>query len=149
MTNLFVGIAIAAVVGLVAVVARRRRSTDVPTQPAFSVPTQIDRADFGSPAEEWLIVVFTSSTCSVCADVAAKVQALSSRHVATRVVEYAGDKDLHLRYGIDAVPAVVITDSDGIVRHHVLGPISATDLWAAVAAVRDGIDDVAGRCSQE
>jgi hypothetical protein len=147
MNNLIVGIAIAAIVGIIAVAARRRRVADVPTQRTFSVPAQIDRTDFGSPSEDWLVAVFTSATCPVCADVAGKVRALASRHVATCVADFASDRDLHERYRIDGVPLVVIADAHGVVRHHILGPVSATDLWAAVAAVRDGTDPASRNCS--
>lgn len=147
MENLVIGIAIAIVVGTVGLVARARRKVDVPTQRTFTVPTQIDRSDFGSPTQEWLVAVFTSSSCPVCADVAAKVAALDSSNVATRTVEYSTQRDLHTRYRIDAVPTVVIVDALGIVRHHVLGPVSATDLWAAVAAVRDGTGSPSPDCN--
>lgn len=147
MGNLLVGAIIAVAVGVVALVARTRRRTDVPTQRSFSVPTQIDRADFGSPEQEWLIVLFTSSTCPVCADVTAKAAAMASRHVETRIVDFPEHRDLHTRYGIDAVPTLVIADSAGVVRHSVLGPVSATDLWAAVARVRDGVGPDSIHCS--
>jgi thioredoxin-related protein len=146
MENLLVGIVIASAVGVVALLARSRRVADAPTQRTFSVPSQVDRADFGSPTEEWLIAVFTSASCPVCADVSAKVQALASRHVATRVVDFSTQRDLHTRYRIDAVPLIVIADSAGVVVHHVLGPVSATDLWATVAAVRDGSIPLSGEC---
>lgn len=149
MTNLIVGLAIAVVVGVVAIVARRRRVSDAPTQRTFTVPSQIDRADFGVPSEEWLVVVFTSATCPVCADVSAKVLALTSRHVAVRIADYSNDRAIHERYSIDAVPAVVIADTSGVVRHHFLGPVTATDLWAAVASVRDGVEPHPGECSAD
>jgi len=145
--NLIIGLAIAAVVGVVAIVTRRRRIVDVPTQRNFSVPSQIDRADFGAPTQEWLIVVFTSATCPVCADVSAKAQALASRNVAVRIADFSNERAIHERYSIDAVPSVVIADTSGVVRHHLLGPVSATDLWASVAAVRDGTEPHPGECS--
>ena len=147
MNNLTIGLAIAAVVGIVAIVTRRRRIVDVPTQRNFSVPSQIDRADFGAPTQEWLIVVFTSATCPVCADVSAKAQALASRNVAVRIADFSNERAIHERYSIDAVPSVVIVDTSGVVRHHLLGPVSATDLWASVAAVRDGTEPHPGECS--
>lgn len=147
MHNLIIGLAIAAVVGVVAIVTRRRRIVDVPTQRNFSVPSQIDRADFGAPTQEWLIVVFTSATCPVCADVSAKAQALASRNVAVRIADFSNERAIHERYSIDAVPSVVIADTSGVVRHHLLGPVSATDLWASVAAVRDGTEPHPGECS--
>lgn len=148
MSSLVLAGVIATSVALVALVLRRSRVVDAPTQRSFSVPAQLDRADFGSPTEEWLIVVFTSSTCPVCADVSDKVSAMSSKEVATRSIEFESHRDLHRRYGIDAVPAVVVADRTGVVRHHVLGPVTATDLWAAVATVREGgSDDGVPECS--
>jgi hypothetical protein len=143
-----------AVVAAVAVVAgvvslRRRNRRQPPTQPRGEVPAQLDRVDFdgvdfdrvdvdvpGARAP-WLVVVFTSSTCDTCADVWRKAQVLASRDVAVHEVEYSRDRELHDRYRIDAVPALVIADADGVVRYGRLGPVSATDLWAAMARCRD------------
>ena len=86
----------------------------------------------------WLVVVFTSSTCQTCADVAAKAAVLASDDVAVTEVEYAAERDVHRRYRIDSVPLVLVTDAAGVVRHSILGPVTATDLWAAVAAAREG-----------
>jgi thioredoxin-like negative regulator of GroEL len=141
-SNVVIAVSIFVVVGLVALLARRRQVRDAPTQKIFTVPSQIDRADFkpsdtieGHP--EWLIVVFTSSSCHVCADVWDKVQVVASSQVGIFKVDYESDRVLHERYGIDAVPTVIICDGAGIVQGHFLGPVSATDLWAAVATVRD------------
>jgi hypothetical protein len=101
------------------------------------VPAQIDRHDFPRPQAPWLVVVFTSSTCHTCADVVAKAGVLASDDVAVTEVEYTAARDLHRRYGIDSVPLVLVADAAGIVRRHVLGPVTATDLWAAVAAARN------------
>lgn len=147
MDDLVIGAVIAAIVGVVALAIRTLRTVDAPTQRTFAVPDQIDRADFGSPVEEWLIIVFTSRTCPVCADVTAKAQALASRHVATRAIDHSTHREVHDRYRIDAVPLALIVDAQGAVRHHFLGPVSATDLWAAVAAVRAGADPASQQCS--
>lgn len=139
---------VAAVIVVAGVVSLRRRSRrQPPTQPRGEVPAQLDRADFdradfdradfSSPAAPWLVVVFTSATCDTCADVWRKAQVLASREVAVREVEYGRDRALHDRYRIDAVPALVIADADGVVRYGRLGPVSATDLWAAMARCRD------------
>ena len=126
------------VVGAVAVaIVLRRRRPDAPTQPAASVPVQVDRADFARPDAAWLVVVFTSTTCHTCADVAAKAAVLASDEVAVTEVEYGAARDLHRRYRIDSVPLVLVADAAGVVRRHVLGPVTATDLWAAVAAARE------------
>lgn len=128
---------IAVAVSLVALLLRRRRRTDAPTQKSWNVPTQVDPLDLVLGDAEWSITVFTSGTCHVCADVVAKAEALRSRKVSVREVEYATDRALHEKYRIDAVPTLVVCDREGIVRHSILGPVTATDLWAAVARVRD------------
>jgi len=35
------------------------------------------------------------------------------------------------------VPSVIVADRDGVVRASFVGPVTAADLWAAVAEVRD------------
>ena len=142
MSNVVIAVSIVVVVGLVALAARRRQMSDVPTQKVFSVPSQIDRADFNSSETikghpEWLIVVFTSSSCHVCADVWDKVQVMATNQVGVFKADFESDRALHERYGIDAVPTLIICDGAGVVQGHFLGPVSATDLWAAVATVRD------------
>lgn len=142
MSNVVIAVSIVVVVGLVALAARRRQMSDAPTQKVFSVPSQIDRSDFNSSETikghpEWLIVVFTSSSCHVCADVWDKVQVMATNQVGVFKADFESDRALHERYGIDAVPTLIICDGAGVVQGHFLGPVSATDLWAAVATVRD------------
>jgi hypothetical protein len=48
---------------------------------------------------------------------------------------------MHKKYAIDAVPTLLIADSQGVVQKGFLGPASATDIWAALARVRDGLSD--------
>jgi hypothetical protein len=135
--RLLIALAIAVAAAAVALLLRRRRGSDAPARSSGAVPEQLDRADFADPLRPWLVAVFTSSTCATCADVEAKVQVLASDDVAIDVVEYQTRRELHARYRIDAVPLVVIADTLGVVRQHFLGPVSATDLWASLAAVRD------------
>lgn len=137
MDRLVVAAAIVVLAVAVALVVRRRRP-DPPTQATANVPAQLDRADFARPEAPWLVAVFTSATCHVCADVTAKAQVLASDDVAVAEVEYGAAPGVHRRYRIDSVPLVIVADADGVVRRHALGPVSATDLWAAVAAARDG-----------
>ncbi len=125
------------VVAMATALWRRRRASAAPTQPRFLPPTQLDRADFVHADRPWIVAAFTSATCSTCADIAAKVAVLDSGHVAVQVVEYTAHRDLHSRYNIDAVPTVVIADVAGVVQWARVGPSSATDLWAAVARLRD------------
>lgn len=148
MSNVFVAIGVFVVVAAVAMVARRRRVTDAPTQKSWTVPQQLDPSDFATRGEGWSVVVFTSSTCHVCADVVGKARVLNSPEVAVTEVEYSDRRDLHDKYGIDAVPTLLVADRDGVVRHHSLGPVTATDLWAAVARVRDpDLPVVEGGCA--
>ena len=68
------------------------------------VPDQLDRADFAWPEAPWLVAVFTSATCASCADVRSKADVLASNDVAVDIVEFPARRDVHRRYGIDAVP---------------------------------------------
>ena len=136
MDRLLIALGIAVAAALVAIVLRRLRRPDAPTRSVGLVPEQLDRADFATPEAPWLVAVFTSATCSTCADVVAKAEVLASADVAVDAVEFQTRPDLHQRYRIDAVPLLVIADGRGVVRAHFLGPVTATDLWAAVATAR-------------
>ena len=137
MFSLLLALAIGAVVAVTALLIRRRNVIDVPTQKKFSAPAQIDRNDFDSPQSEWLIAVFTSESCHVCADMWSKAQVVKSSQVEVLEIEYTAARELHQKYNIDAVPTIVICDAQGVVQASFMGPVSATDLWAAVARVRD------------
>jgi len=144
---------LAAVIVVVAAAAgeviRRRRRFDPPTQPRRELPTQLDRADFDDPAVPWLVAVFSSESCSTCADVVAKAEVLRSHEVTVDIVAYQSRRDIHARYAIDAVPCLVVADAAGEVRSGFLGPVTATDLWASVAeARRPGSIDRAGGCDR-
>ena len=125
------------VVALVARIALSRRMV-APTRTSGALPSRVDRRDFARPDAPWLIVTFTSATCSTCADVARKASVLKSPDVAVEEVEYGARRALHAKYAIDAVPAILVVATDGSVATSFLGPVSATDLWAAVARARDG-----------
>lgn len=115
-------------------VVRRRRAADPPTQPTRRLPAQLDRSDFDGAG--WLVAVFTSETCATCADVVSKAEVVRSADVTVVVASYQGRRDLHDRYRIDAVPAVLVADAAGVVHRTFVGPVTATDLWAAVADAR-------------
>jgi hypothetical protein len=131
-------IAVIVVAGTVALglMLRRRQQVDAPTQAVHLVPTQLDRADFVEPSTPWLVAVFSSASCSTCADVVRKSDVLRSGDVAVCEVEYGANRSLHDKYAIAAVPIVVVADSAGVVHAAFTGPVSATDLWAAVAEAR-------------
>jgi hypothetical protein len=123
-TNLLIAVAVVVVAAVAAVVGRRRKP-QAPTQPRMQVPSQVDRNDFAGPDVDWLVAVFSSAACHTCADVVRKAQALASRDVVVHDLEYSAARDLHSRY-----------DIDGVVRTSFMGPVTATDLWAAVAECR-------------
>jgi hypothetical protein len=134
--RLIVAVVVVLVAVVVAVILERRRP-DAPTQPTWAIPAQLDRADFARPEAPWLVAVFTSATCDTCRGTFEKAKVLASDDVAVEEVEVTARPDLHRRYGIDAVPTLVVTGADGAVRASFVGPPTATDLWAAVAEVRE------------
>jgi thioredoxin-related protein len=135
----FVIVGVVVVVALLANLWKRKRQVDAPTQGASEVPTQIDRADFVRPDAPWIVLAFTSATCQTCSDIERKVRVLETKSVAMQILEYTAERELHERYKIDAVPAVLMADANGVVQANFLGPVSATDLWAALARVRDSV----------
>lgn len=136
MTQLLIVVAVAVLAGLIGMWASRR-APDAPVAPGHhEVPTQVDRADFERPATPWLVAVFTAATCDTCRKVVEAAQILDSDQVAVTEIEVGLDGDVHDRYGITAVPLVVIADTSGVVKGSFLGPPSAADLWAKLAEVR-------------
>ena len=146
MARLLLAVALVALVAVIAEVVRRRRAADPPTQARGEIPAQLDRADFDG--DGWLVAVFTSATCSTCADVVSKAEVLRSDEVAVANVTFQGYRSLHERYGIDAVPCLVIADADGVVHAGFLGPVTATDLWAAIANAREPGSIEGGGCDR-
>lgn len=137
MPQLLLALAVVAVAVAVALVLRRRQRVDAPTQPAYGHPTQLDRADFARPDAPWLVAVFSSATCTTCADVVRKTAVLACDEVSVVDVEYSASRALHAKYAIEAVPIVTVADAAGVVRAAFVGPVTATDLWAAVAEARN------------
>ncbi len=132
-----IALALAGIALVVAAVVQRRQRPDAPVRTGYAVPGQLDRADFARPELGWLVVVFTSATCDACRGVWERAQHLESEAVAVQEVEHVADRVLHDRYGIEAVPTTLIVDAAGVVQRSFLGPVTATDLWAAVAAARE------------
>lgn len=137
MERLVIVAVVATVAIVVALAVQRRRPADAPVRTGYNVPGQLHRPDFDRPDAEWLVAVFSSETCSTCAGVWEKVQALESPVVAVQEVEVGAHRELHDRYRIDGVPTTVIADAGGVVRASFLGPATATDIWAALAEVRE------------
>lgn len=137
MTRLLIAAGLVMVAVAVALVLRRRQAADAPSQPGWRVPAQLDRNDFARPEAPWLVTVFSSATCSTCASVVDKARVLACDTVVVDEVELVARREIHNRYRVEAVPMTLIADADGVVHASFLGPITATDLWAAVAEVRD------------
>lgn len=137
MERAVIAVLLAVVVLAAAAVVERRRRADGPVRTGYAAPEQLDRADFTRPDAPWLVVVFSSATCDSCRGVWDRARHLDSEVVAVEEVEVGARKDLHDRYAIEAVPTTVIADGDGVVRRHFIGPVTATDLWAAVAEARE------------
>jgi len=137
MERLLLAIVLALVAIAVAAVVRRRRTPPAPTPSGgWRAPVQVDRADFARPDAPFLVTLFSSRSCHTCAAMAGKVAVLECPSVAVDVVEVDARPGLHRRYAIEAVPIVVVADSKGVVRASFIGPTTATDLWAAVAEIR-------------
>ncbi len=136
MERVVIALVLVAIAVVVAVVVQRRRPQPQ-RPPSFNVPTRLERADFVRPEAPWLVAAFVSLTCDTCAGVLERVRPLASDDVAVDEVEVKAKADLHERYGVDAVPLVVVADRSGAVRHHVFGPVTAADLWASIAELRD------------
>ena len=131
-------IAIVLVVAVGAVAwSMRRKPSDPPTRDVFPVPKQLDRADFPRPGTPWLVVLFSSATCESCHGLDAKLGPLASDDVSVCDVDFEQQADLHRRYDLAAIPTTVVADRDGVVRRAFVGAFTATDLWAAVAELRE------------
>ena len=129
-------VALAAVAGAVAFVIQRRSSPPAPTRTGWTVPDQLDRADFARPEAEWLVALFSSESCLACQGTWEKVELVESEAVAVQDVRFPAQRTLHDRYGIEAVPLVLVADAEGVVRSSFVGPPSAADLWASLAELR-------------
>ena len=137
MERAVLAVVLAVVAIAVAAVVQRRQRSDAPVRTGYAVPAQLDRDDFVHPDAQWLVAVFTSATCNTCQGVWERAQPLASGAVAVQQVEHQADRHLHDRYEIEAVPTTLVAGPDGVVSASFLGPVTATDLWAAVAESRE------------
>lgn len=126
----------AVAVAIALVLQRRRQPTVRPTATGHNVPDHVDRDDFNHADAAWLVAVFTSATCDSCGEVWDKAQALASDTVTVQEIEVGTRRDLHDRYAITAVPSTLLVDSQGAVQGSFIGPVTATDLWATLAELR-------------
>ncbi len=132
----FVVAAVIVIAGIgIAAVIRRRDTGRMAQGPRWSVPAQLERRDFADPDAERLVVVFSSDTCDACAKTWTQVNELVGAAADTAVerVSYQDRGDLHDRYGIDAVPTLLVADREGVVQRSFVGPPDATELVEVLA----------------
>jgi len=130
----------AAILAIAAGVAwwlEHRRVVSAPTQGRATVPQQLDRHDFPRPDAPWLVALFTSKDCDSCAGLFDKAKPLESHDVTVTEIEYSVQPDLHRRYQIDAAPITVLADAAGVTRGSFVGGFGASELWNALAELRD------------
>ena len=132
-----IAVAAFAVLAGVAWWLERRRRSDAPTQSSTALPAQLDRHDFVRPDAPWLVALFTSANCDSCTGLIDKAAPLESPDVAVTELEFPAARALHDRYHIAAAPTTLVADADGVVRASIVGAFSATDLWNALAELRD------------
>ena len=136
MPRVVVVLALVLVAVAVAELLRRRTSQPSPVRTGTIAPGQLDRGDFVRPDADWLVVLFSSETCLSCEGAWEKVELLESGAVAVERVSFQADRERHERYGVDAVPLVLVADVEGVVQATFVGPPSAADLWASLAELR-------------
>ena len=143
LVRILIAVAVLAVCGTIATVfERRRQDSGAPVRDPYPIPRQLTRSDFLRPDAPWLVALFSSTTCDGCAAMRDKVLAMETSVVAAIEVTFQADRGIHERYEISGVPMVLVADHDGVVQRAFLGAVSATDLWAAVAAARNPSLDI-------
>ncbi len=133
MTQVVIAVVLVALGVAVAVVVRRRDHRQPARGASWSVPVQLHRDDFDDPEARRLAVVFSSATCDACAATWQLVEELAPAGTATQRVSYQDHRSLHDRYGIDAVPTVVVADAEGVVVASFVGPPGRDDLAEALS----------------
>ena len=121
----------------IAYLLRRRDAGAMAQGKRWSVPAQLERSDFTDPEADRLVVVFSSDSCDACAATWEQVNTLvgkgSMPRTALQQISYQDHADLHDRYGIDAVPTLLVADADGVVQRSFVGPPEAKDLADALS----------------
>jgi hypothetical protein len=135
-SRILIGAVILAAVGALAWWLQRR-PPEAPPRDVYPVPKQLDRTDFPRADATWLVALFSSAACDSCRGLGPKLMPLESSDVAVCEVGAEDHGDLHRRYALAAIPTTVVADVEGVVRRAFVGAFTATDLWAAVAELRE------------
>ena len=112
--NLILVLLLGAFAIIVAYIANNRR-TDSPSVPKSSLPIQVDRNDFNMPGMKWLLVLFSSESCSSCIQVREILSEIPLNSIHIQEVSFPQEKNLHTRYAINSVPIVLIANLEGVV----------------------------------
>lgn len=120
---------------------RTKRARQAPAHRGYDYPRQVERTDFARPDAPWLVVVFSSESCLGCGPAVGKAEVLASDAVAVVECEFGTARELHEIYAIEGVPTTIVADHEGVVRRGFIGAVTATDLWAAVADLRNPPDE--------
>jgi hypothetical protein len=123
-------------VAVVAALVISRRTDRRPASGKWQVPVQLHRADFADPDLPLLVVLFTNEGCASCDQARSTLAATPLDGVAVDEVERSERRALHDRYGIDAVPMLILADAEGVVVASWVGPVAADTLAAVVAQAR-------------
>lgn len=114
----------------------QRRRPDPPSAPSYRAPAQLDRDDFVNPSAATLVALFASTTCNTCPTAWEAVLAAAAERdgntLAVQRIDVQDDPTLHERYRIDGVPTTLVVDAEGVVTQAFFGPITATDVTAAL-----------------
>ena len=112
--NLILFLLLGAFAVVVAYIVNNRRK-DSPSVPKGSLPIQLDRNDFDKPGIKWLLVFFSSESCSSCIQVREILNDINRNTIHIQEVDFPREKSLHSRYAIDSVPIVLIANLEGVV----------------------------------
>ena len=122
MNQLLIAVAVLVVAIAVGAVLRRRRSVDAADPAGVRCPGAARPGRLRCADAPWLVAVFSSATCTTCADVVRKAKVLPCAEVAVVDVEYCSrDRRCTASTTIDAVPLAVVADRAGVVA----GPASS------------------------
>tara|TARA_B110000438_G_C15718987_1_gene608891 strand:+ start:115 stop:534 length:420 start_codon:yes stop_codon:yes gene_type:complete len=134
MFRLFLLIGLSTGAALFSLLLRKTTSRDR-IRSGWTVPGHLERSDFAFRNEPWIALVFSSNTCETCKSVIDAAKGLSIKSIPFQEISVEENKELHDRYGIDAVPMLLILDNFGVVRSHYLGPV-------ALSRLEDDFDEI-------
>lgn len=101
-----------------------RSAAQAPSDAEHHIPEHLDAPDFHNTSADRMLVVFSSRECNTCATVVENVSQMGRPGLLIDVVEIENRPALHSKYGIDAVPTILLAEPTGQVIKSFLGPAS-------------------------